>query len=256
MGKLTVFRSAFVTQLKDNIGNNTDFYTGSTDHLDYEEENTLLSRLVDLPDQPPYLSPLSTDDTTNAIKVYEYLPINGTQASDARLWVYMTHVTFKEYTASRWPIKADQKERVLDRWFLTGSARGLRRNAISRLWWATHLTVAPWETDEYFADLENEDRYVYTRAFLHMEDATSALMERRLGWSRRVLITLLEYMRTHEDFAYKRVFYRNLLKEVNLTLGYRKIMILSFDELYREIESIASDILARPGMSAESSDEV
>lgn len=256
MSKLTVFRSSFVAQLKDSIEANINFYTGSIDRVEYGEEDTLLSRLVELPDQPPYLSPSSADDTANAIKVYEYLPINSTQASDARLWVYMTHVTFKEYCVSRWPINAEQKDRVMDRWFLAGSARGLRRNAISRLWWATHLTVAPWETDEYFADLENEDRYVYTRAFLRMEDATSAIMERRLGWSKRILIAVLEYMRTHEDFAYNRGFYRHLLKEVNLTLGYRKIMILSFDELYSEIESIATDVAQRQGVVADSKPEL
>ena len=107
------------------------------------------------------------------------------------------------------------------------------------------MTVAPWETDHYFADLVNEDRYVYTRAFLHIEDLTSALMERRLGWSRRVLIAVLEYMRLHKDSAYQRNFYRNFLKEINLTLGYRKIMLLDFDELYREIESIANDVSQR-----------
>lgn len=243
MSKLIVFRSSFVSKLKGEVTSNIGFYAGNSSKSLHDETNILTSHHIDIADEAPFLDPSSSSDIESAIKVYEYLPINATQASDVRLWTYMTHVVFYEYVVERWPIGDGDEKRILDRWFLSGNARSLRRNAISRLWWSVHITVAPWEGDPWFASLEQVDRYAYTRAFLHIEDVTSALMERKLGWSRRILIAILEYMRTHDELAYKRTFYRNLLKEVNLTLGYRKIMALSFDELYAEIESIAQDVM-------------
>jgi hypothetical protein len=242
MSKLTIFRSAYAQELRNDVTENMDFYRNQGGEIVYGDENTLTSK-VEVADAPPALGPSASEDINNATKIYEYLPIDNTQASDIRLWIYMTHITFKDYLLARWPVgESDNEQRVLDRWFLTGNARSLRRNAISRLWWATHLTVAPWETDDYFAQLKNDDRYIYTKALLRIEDATSALMERKLSWSKRILIAILEYMRKHDEFAYKRSFYRDMLKEVVLTLGYRKIMMLSFDGLLAEIEGIASEI--------------
>jgi hypothetical protein len=243
MSKLTIFRNAYVQELRNDVIENMDFYRNQGGKIVYGNENTLTSK-VEIADVPPTLDPSVLEDINNAIKIYEYLPIDNTQASDIRLWIYLTHITFKDYLLVRWPVgESGKQKRVIERWFLTGNARSLSRNAISHLWWATRLTVAPWETDDdYFAQLKNDDRYIYTKALLRIEDATSALMERKLSWSKRILIAILEYMRKHDEFAYKRSFYRNMLKEVVLALGYRKIMMLSFDELLTEIDGIASEI--------------
>lgn len=243
MSKLTVFRNDFVMHLHDNIDSNKGFYRGICNEIYYNFENTLTSNIV-IPDSPPVLDPSCDKDMENAIKIYEYLhQLNETQASDIRLWTYMTHVTFKDYTRARWSISDGDLEnkKIEERWFFKGGgARSLRRNAISRLWWTVHLTVAPWEKDQYFDSIaDKSDRYVYTKVLSKIEDLASALMERRLSWSKKVLISMLEYMRQNEDFVYKREFYRNFLKEINLDLGYKKIMIMTFDELLTEINSIA-----------------
>ena len=45
-------------------------------------------------------------DTENAIILYkEFQTLNETQASDSRLWVYLTHVTLWKYMRKRWPLE-------------------------------------------------------------------------------------------------------------------------------------------------------
>lgn len=236
MINLPVFKNSFVYDLKNKINENMDFYTNLSEPISYDNNNILLSD-IKIKEALPVLEPFVDKDIENAVKIYEYLPLNNTQAADKRLWTYLTHVTFKDYTSQRW-----KGEAIEERWFLTGnSSRALRRNAISRLWWATHLTIAPWEKDNYFLMLQNDDKYVYTKA-LKNEDIMQGLLERKIGWSKKLLIGILEYMRKNAQTAYKRDFFRPFIREVMLELGYRKIMMLNFEELIAEINSIASDI--------------
>lgn len=246
MSKLKIFRNAFVNELRNEITKNMDFYKGIKP-MEFLEEHMLQSNKVNIDEVAPTLGTNVADDIDNAIKIYEYLSLDETQASDARLWTYLTHVTFKDYVISRWPVSKENPETsILNRWFLLGgSARSLRRNAISRLWWAVHLTVAPWE-NTYFACLENSDRYTYTKALFLTEDIYQALAERRLGWSKPILIAILDYFKRNPDFAKNRVLSRNLIKEVNLLLGYRKIMALELKEIITEIEGIAEDLKQIP----------
>lgn len=241
MTKLSVFKNIFVHELKDKINSNINFYNGEEQSIPYDEKNILLSD-IDVNTTSPGLEPSKDKDIENAIKLYEYLPLNETQASDKRLWTYLTHITFKNYTRERWLNDKTLEKNIYERWFIAGnSARALRRNAISRLWWAVHLTVSPWKSDDYFASLKNDDKYVYTKT-LKNEDIMQALLERKIGWSQKLLIAILEYMRKNTEIAYKRDFYRPFIREIMLDLGYSKIMILSFDELLAKIYSIASDI--------------
>lgn len=240
--RLKIFRNAYVSELRNEITNNIDFYKGN-ESLVFSNDNILQSNRVMVDETPPTLGTNIAEDVDNAIKVYEYLPIDDTQASDARLWTYMTHVTFRDYVMSRWPVPQNNSEtNVLSRWFLSGkSARSLRRNAISRLWWAVRLTIAPWE-DEYFAILKDNDKYVYTRTLFLTEDISQGLIERRLGWSQPILIAILDYFKRNPDLAKNRQLSRSLIKEVNLLLGYRKIMALNLEDIIIEVEEIAEEI--------------
>ena len=246
MSKLKYFKSDFVYQLREL--EDLSFYTGKNE-LQIDEEMIVESRQTDVVARVPQLDPAIDSDAENAMKIYAYLPLNPTQASDTRLWTYMTHVTFREYTKSRWSLKessTDSQKRsyIEDHWFSSGSSRSLRRNSISRLWWAAHLTVAPWEKDSYFESLKSTDRYAYTRILLSSQDVAQQLLERRLSWSNEMLIALLEYFRSDDTFLHNRALCRNFLKEINLVLGYRKLMTLDLQQLLVEIRGIGNDIKA------------
>ena len=62
----------------------------------------------------------------------------------------------------------------------------MRRNAISRLWWAASLTVAPWEKDEELAVYKVSDRFVFTRVLLSQQQIFQDVMERLFGSNLRL----------------------------------------------------------------------
>lgn len=195
-------------------------------------------------------------DLPNAIALHEYYKdIDETQASDPRLWAYLSHVQFREYALARWGYggvykdlkdeteKSKAKTYFFEHWFVSGNDRDLRRHAIARLWWAAHLTCAPWETDkEYFSDLEKDDPYYYTRVLFSTQDIYQQVLERAMGRSNRILISVLDYLATHPEFAGSREKVRSLMKELNLAYGTKKLIVLSRESLTSIIEKIAADI--------------
>jgi hypothetical protein len=81
---------------------------------------------------------------------------------------------------------------VKEHWFTQGSGRAaLRRNSVSRLWWATHLTFKPWERDKALDcfSTEHEDRF--TKILLSNQQIYFDLLERNFGGSVRIRTCML-----------------------------------------------------------------
>ncbi|MDO8537020.1 MAG: DUF6339 family protein [bacterium] len=223
------------------------------------KEKTLLKSTIEIPEKPlvlkaPKNDPVATD-LENAIAVYEYYKdLDEVQASDPRLWTYLSHVEFRKYALARWGLKGSFKDikdattrtkavnYVLEHWFVSGNDRDLRRHAIARLWWAARLTYAPWESDKYFADLKNKDSYYYTRVLLFTQDIYQQVLERGMGRSNRILISVLDYLARNKKFAQSRENIRSLMKELNLAYGTKKIITLDRSALKSLIEKTAQDI--------------
>ena len=195
-------------------------------------------------------------DLPNAIALHEYYKgIDETQASDPRLWAYLSHVQFREYALARWGYggvykdlkdeteKSKAKTYFFEHWFVSGNDRDLRRHAIARLWWAAHLTYAPWEADpEFFGDLKNDDPYYYTSVLLSTQDIYQQVLERAMGRSNRILISVLDFLEKNKKFAQSREGVRALMKELNLAYGTKKLITLDRNSLAATIEKTASDI--------------
>lgn len=247
-----IFTRAYSEELRERVGVGEGLSDYLENEITFADEGKLQSTLL-IPEKIPVLEPTVEADVDNAIKLYDFLHnLDKTQASDKRLWIYLSHVTFREYTMQRWPLKTTKEDLVnnqearrkaisyiSERWFLSGNARSLRRQSIARLWWAAYLTVSPWEKDPYFSSLESSDKFVYTRTLFSNQDIVQQILERKLGWSDRLLIVILEYLRQNPDFAQNRIAVRNLIKELNLVLAYRKLTILGFDELLEIIADTA-----------------
>ncbi len=206
--------------------------------------------------EAPKDNPVSAD-LSNAITLHEYYKnLDETQASDPRLWAYLSHAEFRKYTLARWGLDGSMKDYqdaiekakainyLLEHWFITrGNDRDLRRHAIARLWWAAHLTYAPWESDpEFFSDLENSDPYYYTRILLSTQDIYQQVLERAMGRSNRILISVLDYLGKTPKFAESRENIRSLMKELNLVYGTKKIISLNRDSIRELIKKTADGI--------------
>lgn len=201
----------------------------------------------------PQDDPVSAD-LENAIALHEYYRgLDETQASDPRLWIYLSHVEFRKYAMARWGLKGTYKDRksqeektkdtnyLLEHWFISSNDRDLRRHAIARLWWAAHLTHAPWEADpEFFGDLKKDEAYYYTCVLLSTQDIYQQVLERAMGRSNRILISVLDYLATHPEWSREQV--RGLMKELNLAYGTKKIITLDQPTLARLIENIAAAV--------------
>lgn len=178
----------------------------------------------------------------HALSIYNWLgPLSETEARDPRLWAWIAHVPFAGYTRMRWPIPADTKgarNSILDHWFVRGEGRSsLRRHAIARLWWAVHLTRAPWEQDAALLPLRNkDDPFVYTRLLLGNQDVFFHTLEREFGSDRRILIALLEVIKRSKRAPGPLVKW--LAKEVNLACRYRELDLLPIEELISLMESL------------------
>lgn len=200
----------------------------------------------------------SDNDINAAIAIYESFPgLNEVQASDPRLWIYMTHVSLREYVLVRWSIgenceqvlgdstkKESAINNIYSHWFATGgNDRSLRRNAISRLWWAVRLTRAPWKTDpEFFDDLcEEKDEYRFTRVLLSTQDIYQQVLERSLGRDNHILITILDFFEQNKNITREQI--RDFMKELNLSLSVKNFAVLERRELRKEIFALGNEVL-------------
>jgi len=255
-----IFKRDAVDRMRSDLRSGISLENYFNNEYEVEDAN-LLSSTIKVEGKPPTLKTPKADpvssDLDNAIALYEYYKnLDETQASDPRLWVYLSHVEFRKYSLSRWGLKVslvdlkdeDEKQKainyILEHWFiLNGNDRDLRRHAIARLWWAAYLTRSPWETDpDFFIDLKKDDPYYYTRVLLSTQDIYQQVLERAMGRSNRILISVLDFLGEHPEFAKSRERVRSLMKELNLVYGTKKIIMLDRQSLKSIIEKTASEI--------------
>ncbi|KKU91448.1 MAG: hypothetical protein UY23_C0001G0054 [Candidatus Jorgensenbacteria bacterium GW2011_GWA1_48_11] len=254
-----IFKRAVIEQMRADLRSGSSLKTYFQHSYPVKDKDLLLST-IPVQGKSPFLKALKRDpvatDLENAIALHEfYGAIDETQASDPRLWAYLSHVEFRKYSLVRWGLPGEYKDlktddakqrainQLLEHWFVRGNDRDLRRHAIARLWWAAHLTYAPWERDPgFFGDLKKKDPYYFTRILLSMQDIYQQVLERAMGRSDRILITVLEYLGGNKKFAQSREKIRDLMKELNLIYGTKKIITLDRVSLKSLIEKVAKEI--------------
>ena len=245
MKTLHVFRQAYLEdlylQLFESEEQIDQYRTGAFSH---SAEHTLASaiRVGDPPVLVTDSGHLVDREVGNAVAIHEWLPdLSDVQARDTRLWAYLTHVVFPDYTRFRWPIPGDlQKARrsIADHWFVRGRGlASLRRNSIARLWWAARLTYKPWELAG-FETFEQPDPYAYLRVLFSNQDIYQGLLERTYGSSRAVMVPVLEVIRRRGQGASSK-FVTELTKEVNLLCGYREPATMHPARVLEIVEELA-----------------
>lgn len=195
MSTLKVFKDSVVNALREQV--KTDVSNYQLDNAWVETafpDRTLYAttKLADLPDDL-LLMPDGDEkhDLENSKRLYSALGgLTLTQASDPRLWTYLTHVKYWEYMRKRWPIKDSAPEKVrgsvISRYFLVGDkARALTRNGLARLWWAGHTCYSSSATGNEFA---------YAKALFATQDVYASLMERAFSKNRKIIQPVLSVL--------------------------------------------------------------
>ena len=156
----------------------------------------------------------SKNDFENAKALYESLKnLTPFQATNIYLWTYLTHVTYYEYMTKRWKINSNEQDkqsitRIKERYFCRKSRRGLLRNGISRLWWATYLSY----------DEDENDHYMYTKILFTEEELFTGLLERDFSMNKNIVKGVLKCFKDYIDVVGTlptRELRRNLMKYIN-----------------------------------------
>jgi hypothetical protein len=189
-------------QLKTNINNNIDKYLLDESWINEYlkslgwEEWSIQSRL--------YMNDVNLvvesadrgkNDAENAKRIYSALKdITLTQASDERLWTYLTHVKYWDYMKSRWNVETrlegNTKNFITERYFFASNRqRALVRNGISRLWWYGYVSY----------DESRDNHFELTEFLLSKQDLATSLMERQYSNNRDFIIATLTVLKEYEQ---------------------------------------------------------
>jgi hypothetical protein len=262
MDKLKIFKEHALNLLEDNIGENINFYNQDDDWVKgfFEKSSWVIdSKLADLPDD---LLLIPTGKTGKDLLDYEnsqrvYLALNGlslSQASDPRLWTYLTHVKYWKFMRARWPIEQSQEDdedldpdqnkkksplgSIKSRYFVMGDkSRALTRNGIARLWWAGYTC--------HNEHTKKESEFNYMKPLFETQDVFATFMERAFSKNKSIMKTLLKvlYDRYESGNAITdRLKYRSLAKYLVLFGGVAIIDSLDELNLTSLIENHISDI--------------
>lgn len=239
-----LFRYRFIEDLKKKLAKNrnTNLYLG--DHFEYSPEEVLLNEEIAVPKSITLIMPekgkRDKHDFENAKIIHEaYKGLNHTQASDVRIWTFMSHVTFWDYMKKRCPVEEQPLEKrgeyILEHWFINGlNPRTLLRHNIALLWWGAHLTY----------DDKREDPYELTRELFSMLDYTRTLLPSVQGRNNIFSRALLEYVIENKSLfnRAKETRVRHLMKKLNYRGGYKLLPPLAKKDIKIIFDSYKSEI--------------
>lgn len=167
--------------------------------------------------------------------IFDALKLTPQQAADERIWVYLTHFVFWNYSRARWPLPDDNDEKKIqsvDAHFFVPSLRGMvRDNAISRLWWMAHICTG----------LDHNRRDALD-ALLLQEDARKEVIERAsFCRSKRVFNSIMKFMILSckgNQQLHERLNFRKFTVCLNRIGGIRVLEAMPKNKLEDEIRKI------------------
>ena len=196
MSTLKVFKENVVNSLRESLKTDVSSYQLDESWVEgmYPERSLFATtKLADLPDDL-LLIPEGDEkyDLENSERLFSALRgLTLTQASDPRLWTYLTHVKYWKYMRKRWPIKEGAevekvKGSIISRYFLVGDkARALTRNGVARLWWAGHTC---------YSSASEGGEFAYAKALFATQDVYASLMERAFSKNRKTIQPVLSVL--------------------------------------------------------------
>lgn len=218
MEKQQLFKEKYLLTLKEKI--DTGKYR--TNEFVYDKKQTLMMPNIQKPDG--LLNKLNfRSDFESAILIFEaFKNLEPIQASDERLWTYLSHVDLYPYMIKRWDgvhkgSTKDTAEYIREHWFLKSTAQGsLLRHAISGLWWSVYISI-----DE----TRNNDKYELTEIlFRNQTMRTRTLGTYNLARHKEAMIGLLEFIKENwKHFSHFEKEHQRLTEHLNLLGGVKPI---------------------------------
>ncbi len=196
MNKQKIFKASYIRKLQGRVENheNLDFYNKPEFIIDENQVRILpeIKQPVNL-----YAKMNPNDDFQSAVALFEvYKDLKPIEASDHRLWTYLSHVDLFPYMQERWNGEKSSKY-ILDHWFLQSSSQSnLLSDNLSGLWWAVHISK----------DETRDNKYELTKVLFKQRDfAFRTLGTYKLARHKEAVLGILEFMKENEEvLSYKR----------------------------------------------------
>jgi hypothetical protein len=240
MEKQQIFKEKYLLKMKDEI--DSDKYRSN--EFVFDKKQTFMMPNITKPEG--LLSRLNhQNDFESAVQIFEaFKKLEPIQASDERLWAYLSHVDLYPYMIKRWDAAykgtaKDVKDYIIEHWFLSSTAQsGLLRHALAGLWWAVYLSV-----DES----RGEKKYELTEIlFRQLDFPTRTLGTYKLGRHKEAVIGILEFIKENEKlfstgFEKKTRF---VTKHINQIGGVKPISYYERSFFKNELQKIFANISA------------
>jgi hypothetical protein len=229
-----IFSSLYVDRLYREVIESKNVSNYKKEIFPYEEIYPKGGTSIHLDQEKSLLVPegTNTKDIENCKTIYSaFKLLTPTQASDPRLWTYLTHVTYWNYMKSRWPVNKAKNpvNRIRDRYFLrTLNLQALTRNGISRLWWYGYLTY----------DGNRKNPWELTETLLSRADLVVGITERALGCNKNILTALLDFFNENPEIRESEMSSRKLLKKLNLVGGVKNLPFLDSTEIKEILNNV------------------
>lgn len=225
MDNIKLFTTAYISDLKNNLKYSDKYIS---ENFIFDESKILINPLIKT-NYPELIFPEKGNlhNLQNSKIIFEGYKMTPLQATDARIWTYLTHVTYWKYMRKRELVeeveKENRKDYILTHWFVERIHPAfLFRNNISLLWWVAYLTY----------DSERENPYELTEEAFTMLDYTR-LLPGEQGRNRNFVHALLEFVIENKELfeKYKAEKIRFLLRRSNYIGGYKIIPSLEKEEI-------------------------
>lgn len=242
-------REAYLERLKTNIESNLTFYQQNEPWLDtyfinsdwYLPSSITIDNKIKLIEPKGATEHFDYENTKIIFTAFKNLGIS--QATDERLWTYLSHVTFWKYMRLRWPVesylgKINTNGNIRERYFfMPNRDRALIRNGIARLWWYGYVSY----------DESRDDPFELTKILLSKLDIAQSLLERSFSRNRSITKTILSVLAEREriDRPFNdREKFRKLMMSINQLGGVTILDSLNNNDIEEivlgKIEKLAS----------------
>lgn len=240
MSGQNLFKTKYIEKLAYKVvnGDLSSYYEKKSDHT---KDDLLVNENIQIDEKINLKTMEFFGDTgfeNSRIFFEAYKSLTPEQASDPRLWTYLTHVTFRKYMQKKRLPKTKEKKQaaqfILQHWFVYPlNAKNLLRNDISLLWWGLYITRDPDESNPYELTKELFSMQDYTRHF-----------QGSLGRNRIFVHAFLEFVIENKDIfsKFKEDKIRFLMRKSNQVGGYRNLSCLSKQEIKQILSNYKEDL--------------
>lgn len=242
MANQRIFKTLYTQKLIEGLSDSAIIEKYRQPIFDYDEDATLVMPGIEsVLDQglPDMMKPRNDFESAKAV-FKALMNLSPIQASDPRLWTYLTHVDLYEYMTQRWRDvitgETNKSDYLIDHWFVkTPSQQCLMRNAISGLWWAAYLSY----------DDSRTDPFELTQIFYKDLDLpTRTIGTYRIGRHKEAVKGVLQFIKDYPDVmaSHYETKTRYIFKHFNVIGGSKPLSLFDMDFFYVECKRIIPDI--------------